>query len=268
MLAYQLIALDLDGTLLTDEKTITPETVEQLNDLKQDGKYVVIATGRSVFSVRPLLEDYTFPAYYITDNGANVYELDTGRTLHTSTIPRAFLQTMREVMRKYGVHCDVTTDSCVYVEHLDEEGREKYREYHIEPTAIGDLREVPEDPVIFTMTAAPSVLDEVVPRLDQQYGDELKIVRSGEHFIDIMKAGTTKGTALKRLVAHLGLEAEDTLAVGNYYNDLEMLRYAGLGIAMANAPDDLKAEADAVTLSNNEDGVRVALDKWVLQKAQ
>lgn len=264
-MGYQLISLDLDGTLLTDEKEITPETVDLLERLREEGKYIVISTGRAMLSVRSLLKDSGFATHVITDNGGTVHELATNETLYTRTIARSFLGTMKDVMRTYGVHCDATTMQHVYVEFLTEEMMRLYGQYLLQPVAIGDLREAPEDPIKFTVSGKPDVIDQVEPELVTKYGDELHIVRSGECFIDIMKAGTTKGTALQALVKHLNLAAEDVLAIGNYYNDLEMLQYAGLGIAMDNSPDDLKAVADEVTLSNNEDGVRVALEKRVLR---
>lgn len=260
---YRLIALDLDGTLLTDDKDITPETVQLLEQLKLDGTYIAVCTGRSALSARPLLKNRQFATHLITDNGGTVQVLATNQTLYTSTISRSFLATMKQVMQKYGVHCDVTTADHVYVEVLTEQMREIYRQYLVEPFAVGDLRDVPEDPMKFTVSGEPSVLDCLVPQLNEQHGEALKIVRSGEYFIDIMKAGTTKGKALKMLTSHLNLEARNVVAFGNYYNDLEMLQYAGLGVAMDNSPADLKAAADEVTLSNNEDGVRVALEKWM-----
>lgn len=260
-MGYQLISLDLDGTLLTDEKEITTETLALLERLRKDGKYIVISTGRAMLSVRSLLEDSGFATHLITDNGGTVQELATQEILYTQTIPRTFLETMKDVMQTYGVHCDATTAKHVYVEFLTDEMVELYGQYLLQPVAIGDLREAPEDPIKFTVSGEPDVIDKVEPELIAKYSDELHIVRSGEHFIDIMKAGTTKGNALKVLVKHLDLTAEDVLAMGNYYNDLEMLQYAGLGIAMDNSPDDLKAMADEVTLSNNDDGVRVALEK-------
>jgi len=265
-MTYQLIALDLDGTLLTDEKDITLPTLNLLVQLQQEGKYIAICTGRSALSVQPLLEHKSFATHLITDNGGTVKELTTDQTLYTNTIPRSFLAAMREVMQEYNVHCDVTTASGVYVETLTEKMAEQYNRYLIKPMAIGDLRQTPEDPLKFTISGEAAVLDKMVPVLKSQYGEELNIVRSGEYFIDIMKEGTTKGKALAMLANHLNVKPKGVVAIGNYYNDLDMLQYAGLGIAMDNSPEDVKAAADVVTLSNNEDGVRLALEKWVLQQ--
>lgn len=262
-MGYQLIALDLDGTLLTDDKRITAETMRLLEQLRRDGIYIAICTGRAALSVRPLLQDHSFASHFITDNGGTVKVAATGQVLYSNTIPRSFLATMKQVMETFDVHCDVTTDNHIYVEVLTDEMREKYREYLIEPKAIGDLRDVPLEPLKFTISGEPSTLDELVSQLDARYGADLKFVRSGEHFIDIMKAGTTKGKALNILVDHLQIERKDVIAIGNYYNDTEMLQYAGLGIAMDNSPADLKTIADDITRSNNDDGVRVALQKWL-----
>lgn len=263
-MSYQLIALDLDGTLLTDDKDITTETLTLLKHLRQDGKYIAICTGRSAFSVRPLIQDYRFATHCITDNGGTIKDLRTNNLLYTSTMPRSFFDTMKQIMQTHDVHCDVTTGEDVYVEVLTEQMVDLYQTYLVEPKAVGDLRNIPDDPVKFTIAGEPETLDELVPHLEAQYHDTLNVARSGEYFIDVMRAGTTKGNALKMLVEPLHLQAEDILAIGNYYNDAEMLQYAGLGIAMDNAPDDVKAMADAVTLSNNDDGVRMALEKWLL----
>lgn len=262
-MGYQLIALDLDGTLLTDDKDITHQTVELLDHLQKEGKYIVICTGRSLLSVRPLLADYQFPSHFIADNGGTVQDTATKQMLYTSTIPHSFLHTMKQIMETYDVHCDVTTMDGVYVEGLTDQVAAMYGEYLLTPKPIDDLRHVPHAPIKFTISGEPATVGELVPQLITQYGDELKVARSGEHFIDIMKNGTTKANALEKLAQRLRLEAKDVLAIGNYYNDLEMLQYAGLGVAMDNAPDDVKAIADEVTLSNNNDGVRVALEKWL-----
>lgn len=254
-MSYQLIALDLDGTLLTDNKDITPQTLELLQRLREQGKHIAVCTGRAALSVDALLKNKDFATHLITDNGGTVRELNTNQTLYSNTIPRTFLETMKQVMETYGVHCDVTTENGIYVERLTEQMVEQYRQYLVEPVAVGDLRETPEDPMKFTISGEPNVLDEVIPELTKEYSGGLNIVRSGEYFIDVMKAGTTKGKALAVLVDHLDLQAKDILAMGNYYNDLEMLRYAGLGIAMDNSPEDLKAEADEVTLSKDRKSV-------------
>lgn len=261
---YQLVALDLDGTLLTDDKRITTGTKVLLERLQREGIYIAICTGRAALSVRRLLQDQPFASHFITDNGGTIKDIETGQVLYSNTIPRSYLAVMKQVMETFGVHIDVTTEKYIYVEVLTDDMQKKYGEYLIKPKAIGDLSQVPIEPLKFTISGEPSLLDNLVSQLNEQYGSDLKFVRSGEYFIDIMKAGTTKGKALSMLADHLQIAKNNVIAMGNYYNDVEMLRYAGLGIAMDNSPAELKAIADEVTLSNNEEGVRLALEKHLM----
>ncbi|MNN14057.1 Sugar phosphatase YidA [compost metagenome] len=93
---------------------------------------------------------------------------------------------------------------------------------------------------------------------------ELNMLRSGDYFIDLMHPEASKGNALKQLAEQRGIPAEQIMAIGNFYNDITMLTFAGLGIAMDNSPIEVKAAAQDVTASNNEEGVRVALEKYCL----
>ncbi|WP_054948903.1 Cof-type HAD-IIB family hydrolase [Numidum massiliense] len=266
-MTYELIALDLDGTLLTDEKEITRETKQLLQRLRQEGKYIVICTGRSTQSVRKLLQNTTFASHVITNNGGTVIDASSAETLYTATIPRRYLGIFRDICDEYSVHCDLTTEKNMYVEQMAPEMIALYERYHVAPFEIGDFRDIPEEVTKCTLfSEKEKTIEQLIPRLTEQYGSDLTIVQSGEHFIDIMKRGTSKGEALRWLVPQLNLQAADVLAIGNYYNDAEMLAYAGLGVAVANAPEELRAAADAVTASNNADGVRLALEKYVCRK--
>lgn len=262
---FRLIALDLDGTLLDDDKQIPPRTLDLLNSLREQGVYITVCTGRSIHSVRPLLENTVFSTHIITDNGGMIVDAKTNETLYSDVISRNSLGIMKKIMEKYGVYCDVTTEKNMYVETLTEEGRAMYREYLMDPAVINDLRETPYDPIKFTIFGQPRVLDDIIFELEKDFGQELMPIRSGEYFIDVVKRGTTKKEGLQKLAEMLNITADEVLAIGNYYNDVEMLQYAGMGIVVENAPDDLKQIADEVTHSNNEEGVRYALEKWVVR---
>lgn len=110
----------------------------------------------------------------------------------------------------------------------------------------------------------PEVLDELIPELRVLLGNEVHITKSKPHFLEIMHHEGTKGHALTFLANHFGCELSETIAIGDSWNDHEMLECAGLGIAMENAIPDLKKLADYITRSNNEDGVKHAIDKFVL----
>lgn len=97
-----------------------------------------------------------------------------------------------------------------------------------------------------------------------EWPQKLNMLRSGDFFIDLMHKDASKGAALQKLAEKRGIPAENVMAIGNYYNDLTMLTFAGLGVAMDNSPQEVKDAADAVTASNNEEGVKLALEKYCL----
>lgn len=114
----------------------------------------------------------------------------------------------------------------------------------------------------------PAFLDELSPILRELLGDSVHITKSKPHFLEIMHHEGTKGLALEFLAAHFGCELSETIAVGDSWNDHEMLEAAGLGVAMANSIPALKEIADFITLSNNEDGVKFAIDKFILNNVE
>src|SRR5690606_21610872 len=129
-----------------------------------------------------------------------------------------------------------------------------------EPTQARDVMSLLEQPVKFTAYSADkAVMDKVEADWRMQQPNELVVLRSGDEFIDIMHPDASKGNALRVFTQALGIAPSEVLAMGNYYNDVDMLRFAGLGIAMANSPEDVKQAADEVTVSNNEGGVYLSL---------
>jgi len=121
-------------------------------------------------------------------------------------------------------------------------------------------RGLPEHTVKLSIFAAKEALD-AVQRDWEVWEDGLQVVRSGDFFIDVQPHLASKGAALERLAGLRGVPREQVLAIGNYYNDIGMLEFAGRGVAMANSPEEVKRAADAVTVSNNEDGVAVVLEE-------
>ena len=144
-----------------------------------------------------------------------------------------------------------------------EEELKMYRIFGIEPLWVPDLADVNHRLVKMTIFGSSAEMDQA-ERDWPTLHCPLSIIRSGERFIDIMHPQASKGNALRKLAEEMGVDRTQVMAVGNYYNDLGMLEFAGLGVAMANAPEDLKRKADAVTLNNNEDGVAHALHRYVL----
>ena len=138
-----------------------------------------------------------------------------------------------------------------------------YSQFLIQPKLLPSWDALQEPVLKMTITAEKEILDKVEDDL-KGWDNKLQFIRSGDFFIDIMHKEATKGHALMNLAKQQHVPRENILALGNYYNDMTMIQYAGVGIAMGNSPLDVQAAADDVTFSNNEDGVSAALDKYIL----
>ncbi|MFD2671835.1 Cof-type HAD-IIB family hydrolase [Marinicrinis sediminis] len=257
MMDIQCIALDVDGTLITDDHQLTPKTNELLRRLHQEGKVIVLCTGRGPVSALPLLAEMKIDSVLITHNGAVTLHSGTREILHQFDFPVAWIEPIVQYCREQQVHFDINTAFDMYAEQMRPEAEKMYEMYFANPIIRENSLEDVPSLVKFTafgtreeMDALEGPLREIVAN-----SEDLRMIRSGDLFIDIMHRNATKGRALAAFCANEGLNREQVAAFGNYYNDVEMLKFAGLGIAMDNSPDEVKAEADEVTLSNNEEGV-------------
>nr|WP_072328383.1 MULTISPECIES: Cof-type HAD-IIB family hydrolase [unclassified Paenibacillus] len=262
---YRLVALDVDGTLLDDNHQLSMATIRTLRDVQQAGLRIVLCTGRSPASAIPLLEQLGIEGVLITHNGASTVQTPGPQVLNAAGFPMKELERLVAYCRANGIHFDANTPLDLFIEKAEKDTLSMYELFLIEPKLAADVL-VMDGIVKFTMSGQGEQMD----RLEQALLTELALpatfhhTRSGIEFIDVMLAGSSKGAALKQLADSWGIKAEEIIAIGNYYNDLDMIRYAGLGIAMDNSPDEVKQAADEVTLSNNNEGVHAALVKHVL----
>ncbi|MCL6459861.1 MAG: Cof-type HAD-IIB family hydrolase [Gorillibacterium sp.] len=262
-MSYKLIALDVDGTLITDDHELTEATRQAVQEIYNKGVIVVLCTGRGPISALPVYEQLGAGGIMITHNGATVIDIVDRRVMNDFRIEFADLRLLVDYCREKGIHYDLCTPFDVYVEHLTEEERAMYARFSQVPTVISNFEHVDETKVKFTLSGLEDQMDQV-ERDWPSIGCPLRRIRSGIHFIDVINPEATKGNALKQMCHDLGISREEVMAIGNYYNDIEMLEWAGLGIAMANSPEAVKNIADAVTGSNAEDGVAQAIRKYIL----
>ncbi len=261
---YKLIALDVDGTLINSEYQITESTIQTIKEIHRQGAHIVLCTGRGPSSTLPLLELLGIDGTVITHNGAVTVESVGSKLIHQFAFSMNELQPFVDYCRANTIHFDVNTAFEHYLEHLTDVEREMYKKYLVVPNQIDDVMTIQADIVKISIYAESDVLDQLTLDWPQIGHPEVKIIRSGEFFIDVMHHAANKGNALRSLANNWGIQAEDILAIGNYYNDVEMLKFAGLGIAMDNSPVDMKNDADAITSSNDEEGVHQALQQYCL----
>ncbi|GGG15259.1 Cof-type HAD-IIB family hydrolase [Paenibacillus abyssi] len=255
---FDIIALDLDGTLLNESHQLTPGTREAVREAAQRGAEIVLCTGRGPAQTIPILEELGLAGTIITHNGAATVDAGTKEVIHQFTIDPDKLKPFVEYCLYHGVHYDVSTAFELYIETITEEAEKMYGYFQATPIWRKPGTELPPDLVKFTLFGSIEAMD-AVQRDWESWSADLKWIRSGELFIDVQHPHANKGQALEKLALIRGVEPGRIMAIGNYYNDIGMLTYAGLGIAMDNSPDEVKAAAKAVTLSNEEEGVRKAL---------
>ncbi|GGI45364.1 sugar phosphate phosphatase [Paenibacillus marchantiophytorum] len=264
---YRLIALDVDGTLLNDDHVLTEKTIATIQEVHDQGCHIVLCTGRAPDSTLPLLQQLGLEGTMITHNGAaTVYADERGLTLVNEfafTVPE--IEPMLNYVRREAIHFDVCTSFNMYIERISDYEKQMYKKFLITPKLVTSVSELGLPIVKYTLFSQPDVLDRVQQDWEEQqlYG-HLRMIRSGDLFIDVMNPIANKGNALKTLASSLEIDPSEIMAIGNYFNDLEMMDFAGLGVAVANSPEGVLQAADVITSSNNDEGVHEALIKYCL----
>ncbi|MCR2803227.1 Cof-type HAD-IIB family hydrolase [Paenibacillus soyae] len=260
-LKYELIALDVDGTLLTDEHKLPASVKEAVREASEAGARIVLCTGRGPMGAFPVLEELELSGVLITHNGAATVRSENREILFQYDINKDDLGEFIAYCREHGIHYDVNTAYEMMVERVTEEAKAMYAHHKVVPLEANFDTDLPDGLVKFTLFGSKEQMDFVQSHWEKRPA-QLQLIRSGDFFIDVQHPEASKGTALRQLAAELGVRREDILAIGNYYNDISMLEFAGLGIAMSNSPDAVKRAADLVAGSNNEGGVADALRKF------
>lgn len=265
---YQLIALDMDGTLLNEDKIISQRTLEAIAALKTLGKKVVLATGRPYNGIKhyikqlDLLDEHD---YVVTFNGALVQSTKDSRILLDRPLNVAAYRELYQLSLELGVHIHALTENSVITP--------KHNPYTEVESSINKIpalempvEAVSEDTLIVKVmfVDAPEVLDAILPKLPQWVKDRYTILRSAPIFLEFLDPEVNKGMGVHAVTEALGLKQSQVICVGDAQNDLAMIEYAQLGVAMGNATDELKAAADFVTLSNEQDGVAHVIEQFML----
>jgi Cof subfamily protein (haloacid dehalogenase superfamily) len=270
MSSYQLLVLDLDGTLLNSKKQISPRTKSALLQLQQQGYSIVLASGRPIPGVRPIAEELqlsTYGGFILSYNGASITNCKTGEVIFHQCLPMEAIPEIYALSKQHNVHLLSYEGDAV----LTETGDDPYVEIESRINGIPVL-EVPsfvdriKTPVIkCIMLGDGDYLATVEPKVKEALGQRYSVTRSEPFFLEIMPQNVDKAYALSQLAAHLGLTREQIVACGDGFNDRSMVEYAGLGVAMANAQPSVKEVADYITLSNDEDGVAQVVETFFLK---
>lgn len=266
-MAIRLIALDLDDTLLDSDLQISPDSRQAIEQVRQRGIIVTIATGRMYLSARPYALQLGLATPLITYEGAWVKNSQSEEILYAKPVPHPEAREVMQFFRDRGVHFHSYYDDQLVMESLTREGQAYARlagvEIHLMKDLIAGLDGHEAMKIMAIANHEPTLLD-IEQSLLARYGDRLHITRSKPHFLEVMHPEADKAKALQVIARHYGLERREVMAVGDSYNDLEMIAWAGVGVAMGNAVPEVKAQADWVTGSNDEEGVAQVLRRLIL----
>lgn len=253
----KLIALDLDGTLLSSAKLISGRTERVLRAWHERGAAIVLCTGRPARSTRVYAESLNATSHAVTLNGAMVYDFERDRTTwHKAMSKEAALKVIEELESSFPDAWSLFETLEGWYCHRD---FETYFEHETTaPLGVGNVRELVCGEVSSFLLHHPEVearlLAETLAHLD------VHCTYSSRRFLEVSAKGVHKRAALEIVAADLGVGSNEVIAFGNAHNDQEMLAWAGLGVAVANADDETLAMADRVTASNDEDGVAAVLE--------
>lgn len=253
---YQLIASDLDGTLLNPDHQVSEHTLQTISRLYQQNVKFLIATGRHYIDVCPIAAQFDFPMYLITSNGARVHNRE-GEVLYRADLKPEEIETILKVSRKYQLHRNIYHEDNWYVEEENEYVRSfnKHSGFDYQLIDFDKLEHQHICKLFFV--AEHEILVELEKDLIEIFGDSLNITFSLPDCLEVMTAKANKGEALKAVLEQKSIAAENCIAFGDGLNDKEMLTLAGKGVIMANAHDRLKLTLPHLeqTLSNKENGV-------------
>lgn len=275
--AIRAVFLDIDGTLIEWDERVSPGVARALAAAQAQGCHIVLCTGRTRYRAMPILESIGEPfGYFVTSNGSVAAHAGRNEILyrHLMPIPLAL-----EVVRAI-----VAVGSEPYVfEDSDLPGLEGARVLYHPEKPVGRwadvpryrphariMEELPFEPVSVSAFGPAERIRPLVEQLQTRLAGAVSIVRSGSELnwgIEIYVPGISKQVGIEYIARHLGVKQEETMAIGDHLNDIEMLRWAGIGVAMGNALPEVRAAADYVTASCKQDGVARAIERFVLHSS-
>lgn len=268
-MAYKVLALDIDGTLTNSEKKITERTKKAVDAAAERGVKIVIASGRPVQGIREFARELRLKendGYILSFNGGRLISCKTGEIIHDMKLPLEYLPEIYALSKEYGVNLMSYEGDDLITETPDDEFLAiEARINGLGIKKVDNLVEHIDFPINkCLMLGEGNYLAEVEKKVHAALCDRMDVYRSEPYFLEILPKGVDKAKALEKLLNMLGSSREELMACGDGFNDLTMIRYAGLGVAMANARDEVKESADYVTCSNDEDGVAAAIERFIL----
>ncbi|MBQ7915714.1 MAG: HAD family phosphatase [Firmicutes bacterium] len=258
----KLIAMDLDGTLLNDEKQIPQVNKDAIQEAREKGIYIVLCSGRSAQSMERLINELELNVpgqYYITSNGARIMEGGKNEPMHSCSIPKGAAHELIQIAREHGdlVNCHVYVDDIVYVERFLPQ-TQRYVQLsgtHCEVVESLNAYENEDQPkVLFNNLGTSEQLVEFQNSLQENLPEKIQMFRSSNSLLEFVHEDAGKWNAVAYLAEYLNIQNNQILCMGDNENDMSMVAGAGIGGVPSNAVESLKAAADYISPLNNNEG--------------
>lgn len=267
-LNYKLIAVDLDDSLLGSDLQISTRNKEALIKAMEKGVLVTIATGRMFKSAIKYAQQLELDVPIITYQGGLIKNAFSQDVLYNKTLSLDICQKIIYICKEKSLHLQVYIGDEYYFEEENKYSDMYYKNVGVKGQLVGSLDKfLANEPNKLIIIDEPDKIMEVRDDFRRLFGDQIEITTSKPQYLEFTHKEATKGRALEYLANLKGIERESVIAIGDSYNDISMLQYAGLAIAMGNAPEEVKAHADYVTGINDEDGVAQAIHRFVLERS-
>lgn len=268
---YKLLVLDLDGTLTNKKKEITPHTLQVLKEAQQKGLKIVLASGRPTYGIVPLAEQLElkhFGGYIMAFNGGLILDCATGETIYQNFLAPSVYPYLYEkgntkdfkilsYKDEYIVSEDIANEYVAYEARLNKMPLMQVENFL-------DVITFPEPKCL--IVGDPEILKDLEVEMREKLQHCMSVYRSEPFFLELLPLGIDKAKCLEKLLERMQIDRKNVIACGDGFNDLSMIEYAGLGVAMANAQQVVKNAADYITLSNEEDGVAAVVEKFFFKK--
>ncbi|HGV3502200.1 TPA: sugar-phosphatase [Providencia stuartii] len=268
-MSIKLVAIDLDGTLLNPQHQISPAVKDAVIQASQKGVYVVLASGRPFSGITPYLKELglnTANNYCISNNGSVIHQASDGS--HLVEVPLDFddFQYFEELARNVGIHMHALADNTMFTANRHISHYTVMDAYLTNtPLVYCPVNEMDTSLAFtkFMMIDHPETLETGISYIPENVFDNYALTRTSPYFLEISNKAANKGAALQIICEKLGLTPDKVMSIGDQNNDIQMLQYASVSVAMENAAEPIRRMAKFVTTTNEEDGVAIAINKFI-----
>ena len=270
-MSKKVLVLDIDGTLTNSRKEITPATKRAVQEVLKQGHKVILASGRPTPGTRRYereLELGRFHGYLLGYNGAEIVDCRTGRTMQQYLLPLSVVPQVYAFTKEWGLGLmTYSADQIISAYEPDEYVLLESQVNQMPLRVVENFTEyVNFDIHKCLITTPPEKAQGYVTALKTLLGETVSVYRSEAFYIEIMPQNVDKATSLHRMLTSMGIGREDTICCGDSFNDIPMVQYAGVGVAMGNAKQALKDVADYITDTNDRDGLVPVIEKFILKE--